>query len=103
MPKLKDEFYDCPACGKRSHLDNAPECSHPGCHRRICPDCTTELCWDLEACPEHLAAIVWRIQRERDELRRFAVLVKSRLGEMGAGATTTPVGAVCAHLAQRYA
>lgn len=81
MPRLRDEFYDCPN-GHRHHLDDVPECAHPNCHTRICPECSTELAWDLEACPEHLAAVVWGIQRERDELRNFASLVKGRLGAM---------------------
>jgi ribosomal protein L32 len=70
MPRLKDEFYDCPQCGKRNHLDNAPECSHASCSARICPDCSPELCWDLEVCPAHLNSMVYTLKNERDKLAR---------------------------------
>lgn len=63
MPK-----YDCPN-GHRNHLDNVITCTHAACQTKLCPDCTPELNWMLEACPEHLDATVYRIQRERDALR----------------------------------
>lgn len=67
MPHLKDEWFDCPTCAKREHLDNVPECRM--CRSRVCPECSGELAWDLEACPEHLNAVVWKIQAERDKLK----------------------------------
>ena len=77
MPQLKDSYFDCPTCGKREHLDNVPQCQM--CHKRVCPNCSSELAWDLEACPEHLSAVVHGIERERDELRNLAKLNKARV------------------------
>jgi len=63
-------FYDCPTCGRRSHLDDVPECRR--CHQRLCPDCVPELNWALEVCPAHLDAEVYAIQSQRDKLMSFA-------------------------------